>query len=559
MLHAHAIALHSENPVAKTSMDVVMRITFLFLCLLFAMMQSATAAEVKLAWNAVADARVHHYQIHSGTASGQYTRQLTTASTAQTVTGLDEGATYYFAARACDATEATCSPFSNELSTAIPHAAPVAKPSADTRAGIAPLTVNFSQASTGTIASYAWDFGDGTTSTAASATHVYPVPGTYPVRLTVSGPGGVSTDTTTTIEVRYPAPVAAFAAATLTGHAPLNVAFRDQSTGRITTWHWTFGDGKTSDQAQPTHLYTQPGTYAVTLTVAGPGGEQTLTQDKYIQVAAAPVPEPEPATLPLEIGEVEIGDDWQRVEFLRTFADPIVVVKALSANGGAPAVIRVKDIDQTGFSVRVQEWEYLDGAHTLETASYLVMERGRHQLPDGVWVEAGSLKTKATNAFQYQTFGTPFAQAPVVFAAVASVNEEDEAVNARLKQITERGFYVGMREQEANKQVHLAERIDYIAWEVSEGVVAGLRYEVGRTGNTVTSKASRLSYQSVFERTPVFVADAQTTNNGDSSGLRWKGLNPESVEMWVQEEQSKDSEIAHGKEEVGYFLADVEM
>ena len=557
MLHAHAIVIHSENPVATSVMDSVMSVTFLVVFLLFATLQTAAAAEVKLAWDAVADARVDHYQIHTGTASGQYTNQLTTAGTTQTVAGLDEGATYYFAARACDADETLCSPLSNELTTAIPHAAPVAKPSVDTRAGTAPLTVNFSQASTGTITSYVWDFGDGTTSTTASATHDYPVPGSYPVRLTVSGPGGSSTDTATVIEVGYPAPVAAFTAATLTGEAPLNVAFRDDSTGRITRWNWNFGDGNTSDQAQPTHLYTQPGTYAVTLTVEGPGGVQTLTRDGYIQVAEVPVPEP--ATLPLEIGEVEIDDTWQRVDFLRTFADPIVVVKALSANGGAPAVIRVKDIDPSGFSVRVQEWEYLGGAHALETAGYLVMERGRHQLPDGVWVEAGSLRTKATNAFQYQTFGTPFAQAPVVFAAVASVNEEDDAVNARLKQITDRGFYVGMREQEANKQVHLAERIDYIAWEVSEGVVAGLRYEVGRTGNTVTSKISRLSYQSVFERTPVFVADAQTTNGGDSSGLRWKGLNPESVEMWVQEEQSKDAETDHGKEDVGYFLADVEL
>ncbi len=335
----------------------------------------------------------------------------------------------------------------------------------------------------------------------------------------------------------------------------MSVAFGNSSEGRITTWAWTFGDGATSTLKTPTHTYTKPGQYAVTLTVSGPGGTNTPTRANYVQVEA--VPEPEPESLPLEIGDVEIDDAWQRVDFQRTFKDPIVVVKGLSNNGGQAALIRIKGISQTGFQVRVQEWDYLDGGHATESASYLVMERGRHQLPDGVWVEAGSVQTKATNAFQYQAFGAAFTQAPVVFAAVTSVNEED-AVNARLQQITNKGFYVGMREQQANAQQHLAERIDYIAWEVSKGTVAGLRYEVGRTGNRITSSQASLTYQSVFEQTPVFVADAQTTNVGDAFSLRWTGLNADGVKLWVQEEQSKDTETKHGKEEVGYFLADVE-
>jgi PKD repeat protein len=61
--------------------------------------------------------------------------------------------------------------------------------------GTAPLTVNFTSTSSGTIDTYAWDFGDGTTSTAQNPSKVYSTAGTYTVILTVSGPGGANTVT----------------------------------------------------------------------------------------------------------------------------------------------------------------------------------------------------------------------------------------------------------------------------------------------------------------------------------------------------------------------------
>lgn len=56
------------------------------------------------------------------------------------------------------------------------------------------------------------------------------------------------------------------------------VAFRDQSYGEITSWHWTFGDGQSSDEQHPTHRFEKPGEYVVTLKVAGPKGESRRTK-----------------------------------------------------------------------------------------------------------------------------------------------------------------------------------------------------------------------------------------------------------------------------------------
>ncbi len=75
------------------------------------------------------------------------------------------------------------------------YAAPKANFSATPRSGDFPLTVNFTNVSTGVITSWLWNFGDGTTSTDGSPDHTYYSPRTYKPKLTVYGPGGGSSKT----------------------------------------------------------------------------------------------------------------------------------------------------------------------------------------------------------------------------------------------------------------------------------------------------------------------------------------------------------------------------
>ncbi|WP_298666605.1 PKD domain-containing protein, partial [uncultured Methanofollis sp.] len=73
----------------------------------------------------------------------------------------------------------------------------------------------------------------------------------------------------------------AFTANTTAGEAPLTVQFTDQSTGAITAWHWDFGDGTTSEEQNPVHIF-EAGTYDVSLTVTRDGVEETETKTEYI-------------------------------------------------------------------------------------------------------------------------------------------------------------------------------------------------------------------------------------------------------------------------------------
>jgi predicted outer membrane repeat protein len=80
-----------------------------------------------------------------------------------------------------------------------------------------------------------------------------------------------------------------FTPSIMEGFSPLTVDFADQSAGFITTWYWDFGDGTISTvQNPPTHTYTQPAAYTVSLTVTGPAGADTET--RVIQVNEEPFP-----------------------------------------------------------------------------------------------------------------------------------------------------------------------------------------------------------------------------------------------------------------------------
>ena len=181
--------------------------------------------------------------------------------------------------------------------------------------GTPPLTVTFINDTLGSVTSWQWDFGDGSSSTAANPTHVYTASGEYSVSLTATGPGGSDTLTQPNlIVVADSLPIARFRATPTSGPAPLTVAFTDDSLGTVTDWQWDFGDGNSSTAQNPTHTYAVTGSYTVTLIAAGPDGSSSLTRPDYITVSEpaesagdqalqtadepAPVRRVEPATEP---------------------------------------------------------------------------------------------------------------------------------------------------------------------------------------------------------------------------------------------------------------------
>jgi PKD repeat protein len=85
-----------------------------------------------------------------------------------------------------------------------------------------------------------------------------------------------------------PAPVAAFTGNPLSGDAPLQVQFTDESSNTPTSWLWSFGDGLLSSSQNPLHEYAEPGSYSVNLKATNAGGFGTLQKNDYVVVTVPP-------------------------------------------------------------------------------------------------------------------------------------------------------------------------------------------------------------------------------------------------------------------------------
>ncbi len=145
----------------------------------------------------------------------------------------------------------------------------------------------------GTIASYAWDFGDGSTGTGAKPAHSYAAAGTYPVMLTVTdnqgATGSVSHSVTVTVPVNQ-APTAAFTPTCSNLSCSFDGSASADPDGTIASYAWDFGDGSTGTGAKPAHSYAAAGTYPVMLTVTDNQGATGTTSQPV--TVTAPVNQP---------------------------------------------------------------------------------------------------------------------------------------------------------------------------------------------------------------------------------------------------------------------------
>ncbi len=172
------------------------------------------------------------------------------------------------------------------------HPTPVAEFEGAPLEGCAPEEVCFLDRSTGEPDSWFWDFGDGATSVLQSPCHTYQAAGTYTVSLIVNNEFDCGPDTL--IKEQYvdiwPIPDADFTATPRNGCAPLDVTFTDLSSEGLVSWFWEFGDGGTSTEQNPKHIYQNAGTYTVSLTVYDEAkcGPATETKVAYIVVEEGP-------------------------------------------------------------------------------------------------------------------------------------------------------------------------------------------------------------------------------------------------------------------------------
>jgi PKD repeat protein len=137
------------------------------------------------------------------------------------------------------------------------------------------LTSSFDGSSSLTTgdATFAWDFGDGSTGSGPAPSHTYAAAGTYTVRLTVvDGGGDDTTQQDVTATVPNEPPVAGFVLGAVGPAAMLDASSSADPDGRVVSFRWDFGDGTVGTGVAPLHLFPGPGSYDVVLTVTDDDG-----------------------------------------------------------------------------------------------------------------------------------------------------------------------------------------------------------------------------------------------------------------------------------------------
>ena len=165
----------------------------------------------------------------------------------------------------------------------------------------------------GSIQSYSWNFGDGTSGSGATPSHAYNTAGTYTAILTVTDNNGATATDQATVTVSATAPPSnqsptANAGGPYSGEVNQSISFNGRGSsdpdGSIQSYAWNFGDGTTGSGATPTHSYSTAGSYTVTLTVTDNGGA-TATAQATVTVSSSAPPPPSSITLTLSVNSAK--------------------------------------------------------------------------------------------------------------------------------------------------------------------------------------------------------------------------------------------------------------
>ncbi len=275
------------------------------------------------------------------------------------------------------------------------------------------------------------------------------------------------------------------------------------------------------------------------------------------------------STSVVEANTVTVANDFDPVVLGLEYNNPVVIAMPPSHDDDAPAHVRLRHVGAPAhgegppaFEMKIEKWGYLNNVHDDETVGYLVFESGGFTSIDGSRLfEVSKVSVAQTDAGDFQTvqFGSPFSQTPVVFAQVQTYNDPTPVVT-RIRNVTTTGFDVLLQEEENENGTHapeVGEEVGYLAFIPGQGgVLLGIDYKVDVQPD-VNDTFSLIDFSPIgFINPPIFIASMQTFNESDTAGLRYRNLTTTGVEVFVEEEESSDSETGHALENVGYLLVE---
>ncbi len=155
-----------------------------------------------------------------------------------------------------------------------------------------------------------------------------------------------------------------------------------------------------------------------------------------------------------------VNHEWRKVEFPVKFnVKPILIAIVMSENEADNAHIDIKDVNETGFYVRIEEDSSCDGVHTYEYVGYIAMEPTLYKASD-LTIIAG--KTLTNHSWRMVYYPVILPEDPVLIAQIVT-ELGIQNCHIDIAQVTEVGFKVRVEEEVELDGWHVYEEVDYLA------------------------------------------------------------------------------------------------
>ena len=237
------------------------------------------------------------------------------------------------------------------------------------------------------------------------------------------------------------------------------------------------------------------------------------------------------------------ADEWHAVDLNDSYSAPVAFAQVMTYNGSDPCHVRLRNVGSDGFEFKIEEWDYLDGAHDRERIGYVVLEAGTHDLAGGGPVEVGT--TSGDDSWTGVGFGADLGAEPALLARCQSFDGSDEVVT-RSRNVSADGADLRLQEEEGSDGSHTSETIGYAAL---------TRRTADVTAGTVraTDEWRRAGLSGVPSTDPVVLSSVESFDGGNTVGVRLRNVGGNGTELLLEEETSADDETSHVPEDVGLF------
>jgi PKD repeat protein len=347
--------------------------------------------------------------------------------------------------------------------------APNAVLTASTQQGVAPLAISFDAGQStdqdGSISSYLWSFGDGSTDTGITAAHIYNLPGSYVVTLQVIDDRGESSETSATITVDreitepvIPMEIGEILVGSTWRHVEMQaqfvdpvvvagpVGYADQEPAVIRIQNvdangfdiriqeWNYLDG---DHAEETihYLVMERGNYTLSNGSMIEAGSFTATIQRF-----------------------------QAQQFNTPFiVKPVVFTSIVTYTGKDTVTGRIQNTLTGSFAYKLNEQDSSKQRHTRETVDYIAWEPGSGSV-GGILYEVGKTPDIITDSWQQMNTTLSLTTAnPFFFGAMQSYNSVENAT-LRYRSLAPAGVEITVEEEQSkdSETNHVAESIGYL-------------------------------------------------------------------------------------------------